>query len=331
MRNRKVLLLFWALSALLVGGLALWPGDKYREAMSRASRSEWDPNGDIESSNATVPILAQANGVENAEELPVYDSVEVTNNDARSSVSRPVAEFLESPDEIVFLASYVRDNLSTKDLESLYGTLEDTTFAQRWRDVLFAICVLEEDAKALDVVKEFVSKPWDWRTAKLPGREASQVVRGIAISLMNLAMLDPEVSGPFLKEMFSLEGAEYIFQKWREAQFPSSDSERVFKADLMYGAASGLLHSRSPELLKIVEDTFYELHALHPTERSEEQRTLLFTCKQILGENEFYQIVGWDKGIAHIYGLHPEEAANLEIVNMGRFMAKVSAGVAAND
>ncbi|MBX3179603.1 MAG: hypothetical protein KF886_19785 [Candidatus Hydrogenedentes bacterium] len=242
-----------------------------------------------------------------------------------------IMKYLRPSGGSIFLESYVLDRLSEDDLPHLSRALRDEAYAAQWGDVIFAICVLEEDAKALDVVKEFVSKPWDWRTAKLPGREASQVVRGIAISLMNLAMLDPEVSGPFLKEMFSLEGAEYIFQIWREAQFPSSDSERVFKADLMYGAASGLLHSRSPELLKIVEDTFHELHALHPTERSEEQRTLLFTCKQILGENEFYQIVGWDKGIAHIYGLHPEEAANLEIVNMGRFMAKVSAGVAAND
>lgn len=229
----------------------------------------------------------------------------------------------------IFLESYVLDRLSEDDLPHLSRALRDEAYAGQWGDVIFAICVLEEDARALATVQEFVSTPWDWRKSKYGGQSAERVIRAILSSIRYLAMTEPSLSGPFLEDAFTREGAERLLQEWKNAALPPGmPFDRALVDVIRYNAATGLLHTRSPELFRVVEDKFYELASLPPSERSDNSYTLEI-CRLHLGERDLYQEMGWEKGVTYIYSLDADASFYMGIFLMKKYVeleAQIAAG-----
>ena len=284
----------------------------------------WAVEGTAQESSA-LPRLSTSEA--SVEEYVSEDSPEAKANresvgdrDAVSTTSaEKVAAFLAPHKRKVFLPSYVHVQLSEADLPALYDALGDEAFARQWNRVLFAICVLEEDEKAFETVKQFVSTPWDRSKSKISGHEATLVIRGITSSVVNLAMVEPTLSAPFLQEIFTREGAEQFLEGWKGYAFPESDIKRIFVDDLMFGAASGLLHLRDPAYFSVVEDKFYEIYAIPVMERSEAQGELFFTCRRLLASRLVYEEMGWDEGITFLHTLDSEAA----IATMTYYMAEV--------
>ena len=230
-----------------------------------------------------------------------------------------VAAFLDPHKNKIFLPTYVTNRLSEAELPALYDALDNEVFARQWNRALFAICVLEEDEKVFETVKKFVSTPWDRSKSKISGHEATRVIRGITSSVVNLAMVEPTLSAPFLQEIFTREGAERFLEGWKGYAFPESDIKRIFVDDLMFGAAGGLLHLRDPAYFSVVEDKFYEIYAIPVMERSEAQGELFFTCRRLLASRLVYEEMGWDEGITYLHTLDSEAA----IATMTNYMAEV--------
>lgn len=231
-----------------------------------------------------------------------------------------IERFLEPRAKIVFLESYVRERLSEEDLPGLYAALKNENYARQWNTVILAICILEEDRKALEFVRSFAATPWDWQASGREGQDARLVIRGIVNTVVNLALLDPAISGPFLEEIFTRDGAERFLEKWDAYIYPEGATLELLVNDLMFSAASGLIHTRVPEYNRLVEDKARELHAISKEDRTDEEATLLFNCCQLLGWRMIYEEMGWDDGIKYINTLDYERAIDLSMQSVGRYI-----------
>lgn len=229
---------------------------------------------------------------------------------SRVSVPDRIVSFLNPQGGCVFLESYVRERLSERDLPFLHQALSDDKFAGQWSDVVFALCVLEEDRKALEVVQEFVSTPRAWQTSGYKG-DAYYVIRTIMLSVRNLGWVDPALSGPLLQEIFTRPGAEKFLDDWRNVPLPDGmNFEDTLLDSVRYGAATAMLHSRSPELFKVVEDTFYKLAPLQPSQRSGNGYTMEI-CKMHLGMRDLYNEMGWEEGVRYLSSVDDHDLLNV--------------------
>jgi len=231
-----------------------------------------------------------------------------------------VAAFLAPHKNKIFLPSYVTNRLSEADLPALYDALDNEVFARQWNRVLFAICVLEEDEKAFETVKQFVSTPWDWRSGNRHGQDARLVVRGIVNSVANLAMLDSAVSGPFLADIFTRDGAERFLANWDGYDYPEGGRWDLLVEDVMFSAASGLIHTRVPEYNALVENKAREIHAIPKTKRTDAQTSHLLNCCQLLGWRMLFDEMGWDEGIEYTNTLNSESAFSLSNRYTGKYI-----------
>ena len=231
-----------------------------------------------------------------------------------------IDRFLDPRAKIVFLESYVRERLSEGDLPGLYSAVKEERYARAWNSAVLAICVLEEDGKALEFVKSFAATPWDWQSSGRVGQDARLVVRGIVNTVVNLALLDPVVSGPFLEEIFTRDGAERFLDNWDGYVYPEGATRELLVEDLMFSAASGLIHTRVPEYNKLVEDKARELHSIPKEDRTDAEAAQLFNCCQLLGWRTVYEEMGWEEGINHIYNLNSESALELSTYYTGKYI-----------
>lgn len=94
--------------------------------------------------------------------------------------------------------------------------------------------------------------------------------------------------------------------------------EETLVDSVRYGAATAMLHSRSPELFKVVEDTFYNLAPLHPSQRPDDGYTMEI-CKLHLGERDLYNEMGWEKGVHYLYELDDESAIKVGMRLMSKY------------
>lgn len=238
----------------------------------------------------------------------------------RSEVSQNVADFLSQGTAVAFSEEAVRGLVSYEDLPSLYQALQDDRFAKKWRRVLLAICVLEEDDEAFAVAKQFLSTPWKWEDSPYEGREAARIIRSISKSIMNLAMLDRELVGPFLQECITTEGANAFLERWKGRSFPDKDYEAVFVRDFIQSAAYGLMHTQSPELFQAVVEEYYTLRAMDKPSTSEWERMTAF--QQVLAEHAVYEDMGWEEGKNLLRELDSHQKLNLIMSYMGKVEAE---------
>lgn len=207
-----------------------------------------------------------------------------------------------------FLKSSVTSVFTKADLPSLYAALRNDELAWQWKDILFAICVLDDGPKALKATQDLISTPWDWKSNSRRYQDPEHVIANLIIAISTVGVIDSSLSGPVLKDLFTQEGAESFLANWRETA--SAFGPEFFDhltCDLMYGAGYGLLHSRTPELFKIVEDRYAEIKAIPVVERSKEERVVIETCTGLMHLRDFYDKRGWDEGIREYYSLSPSE------------------------
>lgn len=224
----------------------------------------------------------------------------------------PVVDYLSLPIPIVFSESFIRQKLSVADLPALYAVLNDGKQARHWRQTLWAVCVLADNAEALNVVTRVLSSYWDWRAAGYSSQEAGMVYLELAGATASLSMVDPAFSAPFLTEIFSRSGARKFFDVWRKAELPDmTPFETSILNFATVGAGSGLLHSRSPELFAVVEDTFRRLDSVPVLERTDEERETFHICIQLMAERDIYQELGWERGLEYVSSLSSEGWLNV--------------------
>jgi hypothetical protein len=260
--------------------------------------------------------VARSEGEASASDLP---AAAPARGDAGPTSSTRIERFLDPQAKIVPLEAYVRERLSEDDLPGLYAALKDEKYARKWNNVMMAICVLEDDEKAFEVVKTFASTPWDWESGNIRGHEATLVIRGIITTIVNLAQLDPDISGPFLAETFTRDGAERFLKGWEGYTYPEDDLRELLVEDLMFCAASGLIHTRVPAYNKLVEDKAHEIHAIPKEARSYEEAALFASCRQLLGWRMLYEEMGWDNAITYLHNLSTDSALDVATSYTGKY------------
>ncbi len=238
--------------------------------------------------------------------------------------SKQLKEYLAPNNQMVLLESHVLSMLERSDLPQLYLALEDDKFAPSWSSILLAICVLEDDTKALSVLKHFVSTPWDWKASTYGPHESSRIIRNRIKSVTCVALLVPELSGPFLQSIFTHEGTVEFLSAWQSLEFPHEEMTfaGTLVSDFRYSAASGLLHTRSAELFTTVESEFRRIAALPKLSRTSEERELLVNCQLIFAERDLYLEMGWEEGVAYLYSLDGERKLDAILSRIGSYAVK---------
>lgn len=213
-----------------------------------------------------------------------------------------VGELLRSDTTLPFTRSPIEQSLSKADLPRLYAELDDSRPSTNWSKVLQAICVLEDGSVAIEVVKRFVSTPWDWRKHNYTGFDAVPVVMYRMWCVRNLALVDPTISGPFLTPLLEKENAFDLLKNWQTLPFPmnSQSFEEVIVNKFREGVALALIHTRSPELFAVVEQAYQTLDAQPESRTRREDNSLLLDYMMVIGEHEIYREKGWEEGAAYL-------------------------------
>jgi hypothetical protein len=233
-------------------------------------------------------------------------------------------EYLDPNNQIVLLESYVLSKLAKSELSHLYLALEDDKFAPSWSRILLAICVLEDDIEALSVLKRFVSTPWDWKSSTYEAQDASRIIRNRIKAVTCAALLEPQLSGPFLQTVFTHEGTVEFLSAWQSVEFPYEEMTfaGTLVSDFRYGAASGLLHTRSEELFGAVEGEFRRIAAIPKLSRTSEESELLVNCQLVFAERDLYREMGWEEGVAYLYILDGERKLDAILSRIGNYAVK---------
>lgn len=216
-----------------------------------------------------------------------------------------VGELLRSDTTLPFTRSPIEQSLSKADLPRLYAELDDSRPSTNWSKALQAICVLEDGPVAIEVVKRFVSTPWDWRKHNYTEFDAGPVVMYRMWCVRNLALVDPTICGPFLTPLLDKENAFELLEDWQALPFPmnSQSFEELIVNKFRQGVALALIHTRAPELFTAVEQAYQTLDALPESRTRGEDNTLLLDYMVVIGEHEIYRERGWEEGAAYLEGL----------------------------
>lgn len=292
-------------------GLLLFIGAAFGVLQLRSVSSDTTSNKEFRienSSAASDPIREKYSGKLVAANIPHGDGKAIAPEGPLSEdFRRRLGKLGSEQRRTVFLESSITSRFSKEDLPYIYGALKMNEYATQWGDLVFAVCVLEEDGKALSVVREFVSTPWNRQDSEFESQDARRIIRRVAMSVAKVAILEPSISGPFLEESFEQKGAENLIERWRDNVQPLGDD--LFETmvnDVVYGAAYGLLHSRDPGLFKIVEDEYHRIKALSGLDRLRNDNGRLEICIDMLKQRDLYNDMGWDAGISYLYGLSDE-------------------------
>lgn len=216
-----------------------------------------------------------------------------------------VEELLHPDATLPFTRTLIEKSLSKDDLPRLYAELEDSRPSAEWGKALQAICVLEDGPTAIEVVKRFVSTPWDWRKYGYAEFDAAPVLMYRMWCVRNLALVDPKICGPFLTPLLDKENALNLLKDWQALPFPmnSQSFEELIVNKFRQGVALALIHTRSPEFFKAVERAFQSLDALPESRTRREDKILLLDYMVVIGEHEIYCEKGWEEGAAYLKGL----------------------------
>jgi len=251
--------------------------------------------------------------IDNHATVMVSESLDSTPN---IESTQRIARYLSERDHIVLLDSYIESRLSDADLPELYRMLDDESHAMDWRNVLFAICVLEDGDRALAVAEGFITRYWDWQHGQFSEQEAQSVIRGIVLSITVLGVVDQSLSGPFLRKVFTQGGSKLLLDDWLNNPLPGkSPFEQTLLHDAVFAAGGGLLHTRSPELFAVVEERFQQLATVPLDQLGDYESSVLGACISLMAERDVYLEMGWEEGVHYLFELPPE--SRLQVI-MGR-------------
>ena len=216
-----------------------------------------------------------------------------------------VEEFLRPYTSLPFLREPIEQSLTREDLPRLYAELENNSPAARWDRALLGICVLEDGPAALEALKQFVSRPWDWREHGGTVSEAVHTLNRRMSSIQNAAMVDPSQSGPLLVSLLERDAAIDLLKDWQTLPFPLDmrSFEALIVNKFREWVARALLHTRSPELFLAVEDTYSALEATPESQAHDGDRQLMFNLTLLIGEHEIYLEKGWEGGADYLAGV----------------------------
>ncbi len=158
----------------------------------------------------------------------------------------------------------VRRDLGPKDLSRLHAMLQDPSEMARWGKAARLIGYLSDDQASVPLIIAYVRRSEDVAHTLREKDNCRQAIMSKLLACEGLGFLGSPDADRFLRHAFSVQGAEELVSGWQAG----GDVLKSFKQDrqdligLVRGwVAVGLVSTKSPENIRLVEDLYRTEHA----------------------------------------------------------------------
>lgn len=158
----------------------------------------------------------------------------------------------------------VRRDLGPKDLSRLHAMLPDPSEVARWGKIARLIGYLSDDRASVPLIIAYVRRSEDVADALREKDDCRQAIMSKLVVCESLGFVGGPDADRFLRHAFSVQGAEELVNGWEAGGdvLKSFKDGRQDLIELVRGwVAVGLVATKSPENIRLVEDLYRTEHA----------------------------------------------------------------------